>query len=406
MSSGRGGNNDRCGFLPQRSCALQLLITLEEWLRVIDQHEAVDIIYLDFQKAFDSVPHQRLLAKLRAYGVDGALLRWITAFLGDRKQRVVVEGEHSGWTEVCSGIPQGSVLGPILFLIFINDLPNAVKSSTKLFADDTKLYRGVSDSHDRSLLQGDIDALEEWAEKWQLPFNQDKCKLMHLGSTNRGFDYQMAGTNIVQVQQEKDLGVVIDNRLKFHEQTAAAVGRANRILGLIRRAFLTLDCRALPILYKTLVRPHLEYANSVWGPTSKRDQDALERVQRRATKQVQALSHLPYQARLRALRLPSLHYRRIRGDMITLYQILTGNWRVSADDFFQRESSDRTRGHHLKLKKSQVNGRLRQSSFCYRVVDNWNRLTTEVVSSPNVNIFKNRLDKLWKEKMYKLRQDD
>ena len=136
---------------------------------------------------------------------------------------------------------------------------------------------------------------------------------MHLGSANPGFRYQMAEEELANIKKEKDLGVFIDDTLKFHEQTAAAVGRANKILGLIKRTFVTLDVNTLPILFKTMVRPHLEYSNSVWGPMSKADQDAAERVQRRATKLVHSVRHLSYQDRLKAMKLPSMYYRRHRG---------------------------------------------------------------------------------------------
>ena len=264
-------SEDQFGFLPGRSCALQLLVAIEEWLRTMDSRGAVDVICLDFRKALDSVPHRRLLSKLQAYGVNGPLLRWIQAFLSDRRQRVAIEGEYSGWANVTSGIPQGSVLGPVLFVIFINDLPDSIKSTVKLFADDTKVYRSIASDEDRSILQADIEALETWATTWQLPFNRDKCKLMHLGSTNQDLGYEMAEVELAAVRKERDLGVLTDDTLKFHEQTAAAVSRANRILGLIKHTFVALDADTLPLLYKTMVRPHLEYSNSVWGPTSRGD---------------------------------------------------------------------------------------------------------------------------------------
>ena len=391
------------GFLPGRSCALQLLVVVEEWLRIVDSRGAVDVIYLDFRKAFDSVPHRRLISKLQAYGVDGPLLRWIQAFLSNRKQRVGIESEYSEWTPVTSGIPQGSVLGPVLFLIYINDLPDAVRSTAMLFADDTKVYRRVNSDQDRDVLQADIDAMETWATIWQLPFNRKKCKLMHLGSTNQAFRYQMAGAELATVKKEKDLGVYVDTTLKFHEQAAAAVGRANKILGLIKRTFVALDTFTLPLLFKAMVRPHLEYSNSVWGPTSRADQDAVERVQRRATKLVQSIRHLSYQDRLKRLKLPSMHYRRLRGDVITVYQILSGHLKLNVDDLLERDPHTRTRSHGQKLRQPRVNSRLRQTSFCTRVIPCWNGLPTEVVTAPNVNVFKSRLDKCWEDRWYELR---
>ncbi|XP_043198337.1 uncharacterized protein LOC122368462 [Amphibalanus amphitrite] len=152
-----------------------------------------------------------------------------------------------------------------------------------------------------------------------------------------------------------------------------------------------------------MVRPHLEYANSVWGPTSRGDQDAVERVQRRATRFVHSVRHLEYQDRLRELKLPSMYYRRLRGDVITVYLMLTGRLKVTAGDLLEREPSQRTRNHGLKLRQPRVNTQLRQVSFCSRVISAWNGLPADVVSAPSVNAFKNRLDKFWTHRVYELR---
>ena len=146
----------------------------------------MDAIYLDFQKAFDSVPHHRLIRKLAAYGVTGKILRWIETFLTDRKQRVCVEGSLSNWEDVLSGIPQGSVLGPTLFVMFINDMPDAITSLSKMFADDAKVFRQIENRADIAALQKDLDHLTDWSLKWQMNFNIKKCKRLHIGQTNPG----------------------------------------------------------------------------------------------------------------------------------------------------------------------------------------------------------------------------
>ena len=159
------------GFVPGRSCMTQLLTTLEIWSEILDSGAPIDTIYLDFRKAFDTVPHQRLLAKLEAYGITGNTLGWIRNFLLERRQRVVVNGKLSAWALILSGIPQGSVLGPILFVIFINDLPDVVTSMVQIFADDTKLFHSVHSPQHHVQLQNDLDNLVEWSQKWQLGFN-------------------------------------------------------------------------------------------------------------------------------------------------------------------------------------------------------------------------------------------
>ena len=173
------------GFRKRHSCVTQLIEVLEDWSKEIDKSNSIDNIYLDFQKAFDKVPHKRLLNKLKGYGIGGNLLSWIESFLTDRKQRVVLNGSESNWTNVTSGIPQGSVLGPTLFLIYINDLPDVVHNIVKLFADDTKLYSVVNNAEEQEKLQEDINNLTSWSNEWLLKFNVSKCKHLHLGKPNQ-----------------------------------------------------------------------------------------------------------------------------------------------------------------------------------------------------------------------------
>ena len=174
------------GFVPLRDCMTNLLTCIEKWSEILEHGEAVDVIYTDFSKAFDSVPHQRLLLKVKNLGICGNVLGWIRAFLSNRYQCVRVDDDYSDWRPVKSGIPQGSVLGPILFVIFINDMPGIVENLCELFADDAKLFRSVDvrDEEKNKSLQKDINALVDWSSKWQLPFNVGKCKCLHIGSTN------------------------------------------------------------------------------------------------------------------------------------------------------------------------------------------------------------------------------
>ena len=383
------------GFRPKRSCNTQLVEVLDDWSKALESHCSIDVVYLDFKKAFDSVPHQRLIYKLRCYGVGGKLLAWIEKFLTTRKQQVALNGHSSVWAEVGSGVPQGSVLGPLLFLVFINDLPEVVHSSIKLFADDTKLYSIVDTTHGSSSLQADLESLARWSDTWQLPFNETKCKVLHLGRSNPNFQYIMRGNALSEVQVEKDLGVHIDRELKFRQHASAAVAKATQILAVIRRSFALINERTLPLLYTTLVRPHLEYGNLVWGPFNRADQKLVERVQRRATRLVSNLRHLPYEQRLRVLQLPSLYYRRRRGDMIHMYQMFHGGVDANPSLIFTLASDSTTRGHPYKLRKMPAVCRMRRSAFAIRTVNDWNGLPTEVVCAPSVNTFKARLDAHW-----------
>lgn len=389
------------GFVPLLNCMTNLLTCMEKWSEILENNDAVDVLYTDFAKAFDRVPHKRLLMKLKGVGITGNVLNWIKGFLSNRLQCVRVEDQCSSWKPVKSGVPQGSVLGPILFVIFINDMPEAVKSMCLLFADDAKLFRNVNlrDDTDIKILQTDVDSLTTWSRKWQLAFNVDKCKVLHLGRTNPYNKYKMAERYLEQVEEEKDLGVLVDNELKFHKQAAVASKTANSRLGLIKKSFAMLDMTSLPLLYTSLVRPHLEYGNVIWGPFYSEDRKSVERIQRRATKLVSELSNLSYGQRLRQLNLPSMHHRRRRGDMIMTYKIMTGKVNMTPTEIF-RLSNNSYRSHQYKLAKKKCTKSTSLNAFSNRVVSDWNALPRDVVSAKTTNEFKNKLDDHWKEEKF------
>ena len=388
------------GFRPGRSCDTQLLEVIEDWTKHLEDSQSVDSVYLDFRKAFDSVPHARLISKLRGYGIQGNLLTWIQSFLTNREQRVAINGAASGWAPVVSGVPQGSVLGPILFLIYINDLPDVVSTQSKIFADDTKIYAPVGRSVASAELQRDIDRVTQWSVSWQLPFNEEKCTVLHLGANNGHHRYTMKQATLQGSTVEKDLGVRVDTELKFREQAAQAATKGNQILALIRKSFRKVDRTTLPVLYKTLVRPLLEYGNLAWGPFNRQDQNMLERVQRRATRMVPRIQHKTYSERLSDLKLPSLFYRRKRGDMIRVYQILHKSLDIDADLFFTVDRNTRTRGHPLKLLKPRAQSRTRCNAFGVRIINDWNSLPSQVVCAPSTGAFKSRLDAHWSDYWY------
>jgi len=315
------------GFVQGRSCTTQLLKVMDMWTDILDQGGAIDAAYLDFAKAFDTVPHQRLLRKLEGYGVTGKLLDWFGDFLLGRRQRVGVAGSFSGWSQVISGVPEGSVLGPLMFVCYINDLPETIASFIFLYADDTKVFRRVDCELDRDYLQHDLDQLAEWARKWQLRFNIDKCKILHLGGArNRHETYSMIRPvdgmreNLRETTEEKDLGVWMDCSAKPSVHVNHAVNKANQLLGLIRRGFTYMDCELMKQLFTSIVRPHLEYANIVWHPYLRSDIELIEKVQHRATRMVPGMSKLTYEDRLKRFDLPTLVYRRARGDAIDTYK--------------------------------------------------------------------------------------
>ena len=388
------------GFISGRSTTLQLLEVLDKWTEAIDKGYSIDCVYMDYQKAFDTVPHRRLLQKAKAYGVTRQILGWIESFLSGRKQIVMVNGENSSWKDVTSGIPQGSVLGPLLFVLFINDLPDIVDSDAYLFADDTKIFKIITQQGDREVLQRDLDKLNTWSDNWLLRFHPDKCKVMYIGRRRDSEQqYKLRETTLQQADEEKDIGVIIDKDLTFDQHISEKVNKANSMFALLRRTFRYMDTETFVPLYKTLVRTHLDFASAVWSPYKQKHIEQIESVQRRATKQLPGLKGLSYSERLRKLKLPTLSYRRTRGDMIEVYKILTGKYDKDAThclklwkDMAHRASD---RGHSMKLFPQRARTELRKNTFAIITVQSWNSLPPHVVTAPSLNAFKNRLDKHW-----------
>ena len=235
-------NDRQYGFIKGRSTAMQLLKILDEWTECLENGGQIDVLYTDLEKAFDKVPHKLLIKKLSRYNINPLLVKWIKAFLTDRRQRVRINNSFSHWVSVLSGVPQGSVLGPLLFIIYINDIFEVceAESSLYLYADDAKLYRHISQCSDSTLLQGDINKLNEWIKRWLLKLNIDKCKLVSYGrSINIDSCYDIDNVQIEKINSIKDLGVVFDTKLKFDVHINEKINKAHSVLGLIKKKFLS-----------------------------------------------------------------------------------------------------------------------------------------------------------------------
>ena len=394
-------NSSQHGFMRRKSCTTNLLEFLEKLTMEVDQGNCMDILYLDFAKAFDKVPHRRLVEKVKAHSIQGKVLNWIRSWLSNRKQRTVLNGEASEWGAVHSGVPQGSVLGPLAFVLFINDIDEAANNISIMnkFADDTKCGQVIKGEADITKLQSCIDNLMEWATTWGMSFNVSKCKLLHIGRSNQRAEYTMDGVKLAKTEAEKDIGVKVTESLKPSVQCREAAQRANNVLGQITRAFHYRDRKTFIQLYKQYVRPHLEFSIPAWSPWLVGDKEVLEKVQERAVRMVSGLQGSTYLERLKELNLPTLETRRLHFDLIQTYKILHHKDNVEAALWFDLVDSTSQRQTRqtcdpLNIKKKHAATDIRRAFFSNRVVDHWNKLPSEVKAAKSVNIFKSNVKKL------------
>ena len=359
----------------------------------------VDVIYTDFEKAFDRVPHNRLISKLHSYNIHVDIINWIKAYLTNRVQRVRINSCFSNSANVISGIPQGSILGPLLFIIYINELPDIFDSGSKLllYADDAKIYKQIFNRQDKDNFQHDLTKLNSWADNWLLKLNIVKCKKVSFGRHIEGTEhYSIANVELENVESIKDLGVTFDSHLKFEIHISDKINKAYSILGIIRRNFKFLDKESFLVLYKSMVRSHLEYANCIWSPHTVQDKKNVEKVQMRATKLIPSIKHMSYIDRLKNLNLPTLLYRRLRGDMIMVYKLLSGLYDSNIACNLVKPNNYVTRGHYLRLFKKHVHYDLRKYYFGNRIISTWNSLPDYVISANTIGLFENRLDQFWR----------
>ena len=384
------------GFIARHSTNTQLLECCNDWAIHLSAKKQVDIAYLDFAKAFDSVVHVKLLHKLQAYGIGGLILKWIKAFLCNRVQKVRIGRFVSDVCDVISGVPQGSVLGPILFIVYINDIcyiPTTINDNItiKLFADDAKLYSCIDNIDSVNAMQLCLDKIVDWANVWQLQLSPAKCSILNLGKHRFINSYCIGGFRLPKVDNVRDLGVVIDNQLTFKLHINEICLKAKQRSALILRSLYTRNKLILIKAFTVYVRPLLEYCCNVWSPHLLGMIDCIENVQRSFTKKLQGLGCLSYNERLNVLNIDSLECRRLKTDLTMYYQIFHNCVDMDADNFFTLSTHQKTRGHGLKIRKPKIINFAHGNSFCNRAVSVWNALPGNIVNSDTLASFKTKL---------------
>ena len=309
-------------------------------------HRQTDVIIMDFAKAFDKVPHRRLLYKLHYYGIRGSTHQWIASWLSERFQKVVLDGQASDPVPVLSGVPQGSVLGPVLYLIFINDLPDNIRLSVRLFADDCVLYRNIKTLTDCQILQDDLNSLGQWETDWQMKFNVAKCHSMrvtlHLPSNQIHFNYSLLQQTLEQVESTKYLGITITDNLEWGQHVSEISSKANKTLGFLRRNLALAPQHTKEVAYQTLVRPQLEYAAPIWHPYNETETKKVEKVQKTAARWVCRRWHNKSSVddMLNDLDWPSLEDRRLKSSLTFFYKIHSGTVSLDKDKYLTHRHPD------------------------------------------------------------------
>jgi hypothetical protein len=380
------------GFRPGFSCTTQLISAVHDWAKELESRGQCDIALLDFSKAFDLVSHSRLQLKLRQYGIRGHTVKWITSFLSGRTQSIVVNGQSSSVAQVTSGVPQGTVLGPLLFLIYINDIVQGLKSEIRLFADDSILYRPITSQEDHQILQNDLHKLQQWAEVWKMSFNVKKCAIMSCTRKKNPsiFNYILKNETIPRVKDHDYLGIRVSNDLNWDKHCEQVISKSSRALGMIRRNLYSCNQQVKSQAYTTLVRPKLEYATEAWSPHTAKYTKKLEAIQNSAARfccrnyhRTQSVSEL-----VTRLKWDTLQKRRQLADLAMFYKIENGIVRIPFPPAVAAIPVPSTRQNHLLTKlipHATINAY--KYSFFIRTIPIWNRLPAGAVTAETVDQF-------------------
>ena len=389
-------NLSQHGFMKGRSTLTAHLLYANELSNSLNNGSCVDCAYFDFSKAFDSVRHDLLLQKLSKIGISGPLFNWICNYLQSRTQVVNINGCISTEKIVSSGVIQGSVLGPILFSIFINDIDEHINNCFILkYADDLRIYRSFkadisNQQRNHKLFQNDINALVAWSKAWDMKFNIAKCCILHYGRANINAVYKIDDAPIDSRTHEKDLGVLFSNKFKFDEHMETIIKKANQKLGIIARVFQNRSSYNMLPLYVALVRPLLEYNSVIWSPITSKYDKKIERIQKKMFKILSDghIRKLPYRQKLLKMNFLSLRARRLQHQLIMMFKMKNNMIGLCFDDFFEKSHNSRTRGNIYKLIVPKSATKRHKGFFSSSCVRHWNLLKSSEINVHSIRRFK------------------
>ncbi|MES9994358.1 MAG: reverse transcriptase family protein [Candidatus Thiodiazotropha sp.] len=388
------------GFVPGDSTVNQLVDIYNTFCRALDEGKEVRAIFCDISKAFDRVWHKGLLFKLHSVGISGSLLQWFTDYLANRKQRVVIPGASSNWSSVQAGVPQGSILGPLLFLLYINDIVENINSSIRLFADDTTLYIIVDNPVQAAYqLNSDLSKIHQWANQWLVTFNPSKSEsVIFSRKRNRPNHPQvlMDQEPIQDVNLHKHLGIIFSNDCTWHDHLEYIKSKAWTRINVMRKLKFKLDRKSLQIIYFTFIRPILEYADVVWSNCTQYEINELEKIQNEAARIVSGATKLvSINALIHECGWETLLNRRKKHKLLLFYKMqnsLSPNYLSSlvpptignTTSYPLRNSSDLLTVH--------ASSQLYYNSFLPSVIREWNELPEDVRNLPSIATFKHELN--------------
>jgi hypothetical protein len=386
-------NKHQHAFIKNHSTATNLLGSITDWLVSLHSKGRTDVIYIDFSKAFDSIVTSKLLFKLQGYGVSGVLLTWIRCFLTNRSQCVAVDRCYSPPCSVVSGVPQGSVLGPILFLVYINDIDDVCCGSSRLqlFADDVKLYSNITVDKTSDCLQQSLDNLSAWAAEWQLAININKCAVLSIAARvpSVARHYFLNDVAITYHNSYVDLGVTISYQLTFNAHINNIVSKARQRTSVLFRGFISRNCDILRRAFISYVRPIFEYNTIVWSPCTVYLIDLLESVQRNFSKRIPSISNYNYADRLAILNLETLELRRLRFDLIFYFKVFNNLTPFTPDLVFTTYTPPPCLRSNSPIIQKPIHASSKFLSITfYRSIDAWNYLSVELRQAKSLNAFK------------------